>query len=163
MTNETMNKNLSSTSSESKTLILASFLLGFGLGGFIDGIVLHQLLQWHHMIANLVPTNTLAGLETNTVADGVFNAGMFMITVVGLSLLWQSIKQNPYFSLSTRAFIGWNLIGWGGFNLFDSVVFHAILRLHHIRQVPNFIIYDIGFFLIGGFLILAGIVLTRKY
>lgn len=162
MANETINQNLSS-SSESKTLIFASFLLGFGLGGFIDGIVLHQLLQWHHMIANLVPTNTLAGLETNTVGDGVFNAGMFLITVVGLSLLWQSFKENPYLSLSTRAFIGWNLIGWGGFNLFDSVVFHAILRLHHIRQVPNFIIYDIGFFLIGGFLVLGGIVLTRKY
>jgi uncharacterized membrane protein len=23
--------------------------LGIGLGGFVDGIVLHQILQWHHM------------------------------------------------------------------------------------------------------------------
>ncbi|TIP73091.1 MAG: DUF2243 domain-containing protein, partial [Mesorhizobium sp.] len=27
----------------------AGILLGLGLGGFFDGIVLHQLLQWHHM------------------------------------------------------------------------------------------------------------------
>src|SRR5215212_10407320 len=24
-------------------------VLGLGLGGFVDGIVLHQVLQWHHM------------------------------------------------------------------------------------------------------------------
>jgi uncharacterized membrane protein len=27
-----------------------SFLLGVGLGVFLDGIVLHQVLQWHHML-----------------------------------------------------------------------------------------------------------------
>ena len=31
----------------------AGILLGVGLGGFFDGIVLHQLLQWHHMITNI--------------------------------------------------------------------------------------------------------------
>jgi uncharacterized membrane protein len=25
-------------------------LLGIGLGGFVDGIVAHQILQWHHML-----------------------------------------------------------------------------------------------------------------
>jgi uncharacterized membrane protein len=29
---------------------LPAFLMGIGLGGFIDGIVLHQILQWHHML-----------------------------------------------------------------------------------------------------------------
>jgi uncharacterized membrane protein len=27
-----------------------AFIMGLGLGGFIDGIVLHQILQWHHML-----------------------------------------------------------------------------------------------------------------
>jgi uncharacterized membrane protein len=27
-------------------------LLGIGLGGFVDGIVLHQILQWHHMLTS---------------------------------------------------------------------------------------------------------------
>ena len=25
-------------------------VLGIGLGGFVDGIVLHQILRWHHMV-----------------------------------------------------------------------------------------------------------------
>jgi uncharacterized membrane protein len=29
-----------------------AFLLGIGLGGFVDGIVLHQVLQWHHMLTD---------------------------------------------------------------------------------------------------------------
>jgi uncharacterized membrane protein len=28
--------------------ISAGILFGLGLGGFFDGIVLHQVLQWHH-------------------------------------------------------------------------------------------------------------------
>jgi uncharacterized membrane protein len=27
-------------------------LIGFGVGGFVDGIVLHQILQWHHMLTS---------------------------------------------------------------------------------------------------------------
>jgi uncharacterized membrane protein len=27
-------------------------LLGIGLGGFVDGILLHQILQWHHMLTS---------------------------------------------------------------------------------------------------------------
>jgi uncharacterized membrane protein len=29
---------------------LPGFLMGIGLGGFIDGILLHQILQWDHML-----------------------------------------------------------------------------------------------------------------
>jgi uncharacterized membrane protein len=28
----------------------AGIWFGLGLGGFFDGIVLHQILQWHHML-----------------------------------------------------------------------------------------------------------------
>ncbi len=31
-------------------LFIARDILGLGLGGFFDGIVLHQILQWHHLI-----------------------------------------------------------------------------------------------------------------
>lgn len=31
----------------------AGYMLGFGLGGFFDGILLHQLLQWHHLLSGL--------------------------------------------------------------------------------------------------------------
>jgi uncharacterized membrane protein len=32
--------------------VSAGILFGLGLGGFFDGIVLHQILQWHHMVTN---------------------------------------------------------------------------------------------------------------
>jgi uncharacterized membrane protein len=28
---------------------LAGIVLGLGLGGFVDGITLHQIMQWHNM------------------------------------------------------------------------------------------------------------------
>jgi hypothetical protein len=31
----------------------AGFLLGFRLGGTLDRIVLHQVLQWHHLLSNV--------------------------------------------------------------------------------------------------------------
>jgi Predicted membrane protein (DUF2243) len=49
-----------------KALRLPGILLDVGLGGFADGIVLHQVLQWHHMLTSegSYPATTVAGLET---------------------------------------------------------------------------------------------------
>ena len=30
-----------------RLLITSGMLLGVGFGGFVDGILLHQILQWH--------------------------------------------------------------------------------------------------------------------
>jgi uncharacterized membrane protein len=30
--------------------VAPALLLGIGLGGFVDGIVLHQIRQWYHML-----------------------------------------------------------------------------------------------------------------
>ena len=32
--------------------VSAGILFGLGLGGFFDGIILHQVLQWHHMLTS---------------------------------------------------------------------------------------------------------------
>ena len=63
-------------------------LLGIGLGGFVDGIVLHQVLQWHHMLSGegSYPTTTVAGLETNTLWDGLFHAATWVAVAVGLDI-----------------------------------------------------------------------------
>jgi uncharacterized membrane protein len=44
----------------------AGLLLGVGLGGLFDGVVLHQILQWHHMLSSWYPANTLENLRLNT-------------------------------------------------------------------------------------------------
>jgi uncharacterized membrane protein len=37
-----------------------------------DGIVLHEILQWHHMVSHVddYPLDTRAGLKVNVLADG---------------------------------------------------------------------------------------------
>ena len=140
---------------------VAGWLLGFGLGGFIDAIILHMVLQWHHLISGRVPMDTLPGLKTNLVADGLFSAGMWLITVAGLTVLWRTVQRRPIAPIRTSVFVGWLLMGWGSFHLFDSMFFHALLGLHHIRQVPDFWVYDIAFFGVGFLLIGAGILMTR--
>jgi uncharacterized membrane protein len=54
--------------------ISAGILLGLGLGGFFDGIILHQVLQWHHMLTSAgFPPNSIDNLEFNTLWDGIFH------------------------------------------------------------------------------------------
>ena len=70
----------------------ASLLYGIGLGGFIDGIVLHQILQWHHMLTSegSHPATTVAGLEANTLADGLFHAAAWLAVLGGVWALWRA-------------------------------------------------------------------------
>ena len=65
---------------------IAGLLLGIGLGGFFDGIILHQVLQWHHMLTSTGehPATTVAGLETNTLWDGFFHLFTYAATIAGL-------------------------------------------------------------------------------
>jgi len=69
--------------------------MGVGLGGFIDGILLHQILQWHHMLTGDnggEPMNTVAGLETNTLADGLFHLTTWMFVAAAMYMTvraWQ--------------------------------------------------------------------------
>jgi uncharacterized membrane protein len=71
-----------------------ALLMGLGLGGFVDGIVLHQILQWHHMLTDTGdhPADTVAGLETNTVADGFFHMGTWVFVLIGTLL---TVRAGP--------------------------------------------------------------------
>ncbi|HZC15037.1 MAG TPA: DUF2243 domain-containing protein, partial [Thermoleophilaceae bacterium] len=79
---------------------LPGFLLGLGLGGFIDGIVLHQVLQWHHLLTGSggEPADTVAGLEANTLADGFFHLATWVLVVAGVTAMvraWQRGELAP--------------------------------------------------------------------
>ena len=53
--------------------ISAGILFGLGLGGFFDGIVLHQILQWHHLLTSAgYPPDSVENLKVNTFWDGTF-------------------------------------------------------------------------------------------
>ncbi len=127
---------------------------GLGVGALVDGFVLHQVLQWHHLWSAKTPDTTVAGLEENTLADGIFHVAFLVVLVVGLLLLVGERTE-------LRPLIGYGLIGWGVFNVIDQFVFHLLLEAHHIRMVENYQVYDWAFFALGLVLIAAGFLLVR--
>jgi uncharacterized membrane protein len=138
-------------------------LLGVGLGGFVDGIVLHQLLQWHHMLTSTGdhPATTVAGLETNTLWDGLFHVSTWIATLVGILLVTRAMGAG--YGAPGRQLIGLLMIGWGGFNLVEGLVDHHILAIHHVRDdVGAPLGWDLAFLALGATLLLGGLALRRR-
>jgi uncharacterized membrane protein len=136
-------------------------LLGIGLGGFVDGIVFHQLLQLHSMLSNrLDPNLSVANLKVNMFWDGVFHAGVWLFTVIGLALLWQAV-QRPQTRLVGRTLLGAMLLGWGLFNLVEGIIDHHLLQLHHVFQYGDHLTWDLAFLASGAVLIALGSLLLR--
>ena len=139
-------------------------LLGIGLGGFIDGIVLHQILQWHHMLTSegSYPKTTVAGLETNTLWDGLFHAATWIAVAVGIYILWRRTTDWRW-AISGRAFLGWMLVGWGLFNIVEGIVNHHILTIHHVREdTGRQTGWDLAFLAFGAVLVVGGWALARS-
>jgi uncharacterized membrane protein len=132
-------------------------LLGIGLGGFVDGIVLHQILQWHHMLTSegSFPRTTVAGLEANTLWDGLFHAATWVAVAVGLAILWRRTTDWRW-ALSGRALVGWMLAGWGLFNLVEGTVDHHLLTIHHVREGAHQTAWDLAFLAFGALLVVGG-------
>jgi uncharacterized membrane protein len=144
-------------------LVAAGLLMGAGLGGFVDGIVLHQILQWHNMLSNRLPPDNLVAAKVNMYWDGIFHAAVWVLTVVGLRLLWAAGRRREV-PWSGRTFGGGLALGWGLFNLIEGVIDHQLLQLHHVRQyAPSpwpwdlaFLGFGAGLVALGGLLIRAG-------
>lgn len=152
-------------------IALPATVLGVGLGGFVDGILLHQLLQWHHMLSSTgsdnagVPTyspDTVPGLRMNTVWDGVFHSFTWLSVLVGLWLLYSRVTSTRGRMWRSRVLWGWALVGWGLFNLVEGVVDHHLLGIHHVRAGPHQLWWDLGFLALGGLLVVAGWLLQRS-
>ncbi|HEX8234891.1 MAG TPA: DUF2243 domain-containing protein [Abditibacteriaceae bacterium] len=142
-------------------LIGAGILLGAGLGGFVDGIVLHQMLQWHNMLSARIPPNTLIDAKINMFWDGLFHAGVWIMTAMGLAMLWRAGQQRDV-PWSGKTFLGSLLLGWGLFNVIEGIIDHQILGIHHVHEYsPNKLPWDMGFLVFGAALILSGRMLIR--
>jgi uncharacterized membrane protein len=145
--------------------LLPSLLLGIGLGGFIDGIVLHQILQWHHILTDegCCPAGTVTGLEDNTLADGFFHLLTWVVVMAGTLLAvraWQRGKLAPPW----RAHIGGLLLGWGAFNLVEGLIDHQILGIHHVRDdLGGPLGWDLGFLAFGALLMTVGWIMTKGF
>jgi uncharacterized membrane protein len=133
---------------------IAGLLLGLGLGGFLDGILLHQIFQWHNMLSAVDPPTTMAAMRRNMTADGLFHAATWLCTVWGLVLLWRSFRGGTA-PASGLALLGDVVFGWGVFNLVEGSIDHELLGLHHVREGAQYISYDLTFLVFGGLGLIA--------
>lgn len=139
------------------------FMLGVGIGGFFDGIVFHQLLQWHHVVSSWYPPTTLENLRMNTLWDGIFHSAVYLILVISLYLVWRQTRRQPTY-WSGRLVVGAMLMGWGAFNLIEGVVDHHLLAVHHVKEtIPrgDQMGWDLAFLLWGAVMLLLGWLLWR--
>jgi uncharacterized membrane protein len=142
-------------------LIAAGVLMGAGLGGFVDGIVLHQILQWHNMLSAKMPPDTLVAAKANMYWDGMFHAAVWIMTAVGLRMLWAAGRRADV-PWSGRTFSGALILGWGLFNLIEGIIDHQLLGLHHVHEyVDNKLPWDLAFLAFGALQIAAGWAMIR--
>jgi uncharacterized membrane protein len=136
---------------------VAGTLLGLGMGGFVDGIVLHQLLQWHQMTSNHIPAVTLTAKNVNMFWDGIFHVATWGLTACGIAALWRLSGRMDVLR-SSRVLLGSALLGWGAFNLIDSCFNHYLFAYHNVREVTadraawnhGFLLFTVAQLIAGG-------------
>jgi uncharacterized membrane protein len=142
----------------------SGIFFGLGLGGFFDGIVLHQLLQWHHMLSSWYPADTLENLRLNTLWDGIFHSLTYVFVVIALYLFWR-VAHRQHVRWSGQLMTASALIGWGAFNVIEGIVDHELLGIHHVNELvarDRFVYWDMGFLLWGALMLGAGWLLLRR-
>jgi uncharacterized membrane protein len=143
-----------------RPVVTAGVLLGVGMGGFVDGILFHQLLQSHNMLSAKYPPTNVVNLEVNMFWDGVFHSFTWLTTATGLMALWRAVKLRETV-LSDRIFAGSLALGWGLFNLVEGILNHHVLEVHHVREIEEHLVWDVGFLIVSAVLALGGWALIR--
>jgi uncharacterized membrane protein len=142
-------------------IVAAGLVLGIGLGGFVDGILLHQILQWHNMLSSIAPPTDLVTMKYNMVWDGLFHALTWTMCAVGVAMLFRAGRRADV-AWSGRLLLGGLLGGWGLFNFTEGLIDHQLLGLHHVHPGRDQVAWDLGFVVLGGLgLMLAGYALAR--
>jgi uncharacterized membrane protein len=135
------------------SLFWPGVLVGVGIAGTLDEVILHQLLGWHHFYDRSTAT---AGL----VSDGIFHLFSTAVLVLGAIQLVERRRASPD---PPRLALAGILLGAGCFNLYDGTIQHKLLRLHQIRPAaPNDLPYDLVFLTIAAALALSGALLLRR-
>ena len=143
-------------------VVVFSLCLGIGMGGFIDGIVLHQILQWHQMLSNKITPTTFETKSINMFWDGIFETVTWIFTFIGILLMWQSRRRTDL-QLSNHLFWGGLISGWGIFNLMDSIFNHYLFRFHNVREnVPQVAAWNLGFLIISLGMIVLGWLMMKQ-
>ncbi|GAB3947411.1 hypothetical protein GCM10027614_42610 [Micromonospora vulcania] len=118
----------------------------------MDETLFHQVLAWHHFYDRSTPSVAL-------LSDGLLHAAE-LIALVGGFFWFADLRRRA--ALSTRLAWGGLLLGAGGFQLFDGLVDHKVLRLHQIRYGVHVVPYDVAWNVGGAILLLAGAALVWR-
>jgi uncharacterized membrane protein len=132
--------------------VWSGILVGLGVAAFVDEVVFHQLLHWHHFYDG-------GGPDLALVSDGLFHTGGWLAVVAGLFLFADLQRRRGLAVAGWRAGL---LIGLGGFQLYDGLVQHKLLRLHEIRYGVELTPYDLTWNALAVVALAAGLVLLRR-
>ena len=144
------------------SLATPGLMLGIGLGGFFDGILLHQIFQTHGMLSAVIPMHSMMNMKANMFADGLFHALMWIATLIGVALLWRAMNVRRDATAPGRRLIGYMLAGWGWFNLVEGLIDHHLLNLHHVVEALGLSIWDWLYLATGALLAVAGHAVAGK-
>jgi uncharacterized membrane protein len=143
-------------------LVAAGLVLGVGFGGFVDGILLHQILQWHNMLSSVAPPTDLITMKYNMVWDGLFHALTWTMCALGTALLFRAGRRADV-PWSGALLLGSIVGGWGLFNFVEGLIDHQLLQIHHVHPGQAQLAWDLGFVGIGGLgLLLVGYLVARS-
>ncbi|WP_225784178.1 DUF2243 domain-containing protein [Xenophilus sp. Marseille-Q4582] len=137
-----------------RRLAWAAGLLGLALGGFFDGILLHQILQWHHLLSAV---EGVRDLRLQILADGLFHALMYAVAAAALVLLWRA-RGAMAAAGSARRVAGAAALGFGTWHLLDAVLSHWLLGIHRVKMdAAEPLVWDLLWFAVFGLVpLLAG-------
>lgn len=143
------------TNTRRKLINTGSFIFGFGFLGALDGIIFHQLLQWHSVYMATDRTGQI-------MSDGIFHFAVTITLIIGGVLLW--LAGNPSnLSKGVRLLVGWFLIGGGVFNLVEGIINHHLLQIHRVKPGdPNALAYDLAFLASGLLLFIIGYLIKQR-
>jgi uncharacterized membrane protein len=141
---------------------VAGLVLGVALSAFFDGILLHQVLQWHHFLS-LAQGATWRDLHNQIMADGLFHVGVYLVLAGGLWTLWGE-RADLDRSGAGRMLGAYVLIGFGLWNVVDVVGFHWLAGIHRVRvDVADPLPWDLGWLaFLGAAPLLVGLVLAVR-
>jgi uncharacterized membrane protein len=145
-------------------LVQSGIVLGAGFGGLADGIILHQILGWHHLVCydRYCRPTSIEQLLTENTQDGFFHLGLWLVLLLGTAMLFRAARHADR-EWAGRVLVGSMLAGCGLFNFVEGLVNHQILGIHHVLPGnPHQFLFDMLYLGNGLLFLTVGVCLIRS-